>query len=41
MSRRRRDRRLLRAWLIGDLSSRTYASLWVSLWRHGANWRKN
>lgn len=36
-----RDQRLLRAWLIGALSTRTYAWLWVSLWRHGERWRWN
>lgn len=37
----RRDQRLLRAWLAGAISDRTYAWLWVSLRRYGEHWRWN
>ncbi len=37
----RRDRTLMRAFLIGAMGSRTYAWLWLSLWRYGGNWRWN
>lgn len=36
-----RDRALMRAYVTGELSTKTYAWLWLSLWRFGAAWRWN
>lgn len=41
MNRNERNRALMRAYVTGELSTRTYAWLWWSLWRHGVSWRWN